>query len=246
LGAVAKAAALLAVAVVLSLVLGYYIGSGYTMEVRYFTAPMPARLAIKNFTSPVEYPVMLVSGLAYEKVSVNLTEPARFPKPPISEGNITCHLKAGLGYYECTGSGYIYMPVGRKLEVLKDYEVSRYYYSGAPLGPHGTYIILYSYKFSQFILAFAVPIANISIALALLKYTYGRLPKDLFMLTYIMSAVLSAAMIYIGGINGLYIVPEELAPLEEYISKVVLVASCVTTGIYGITYLLYLKLGRRK
>ena len=70
------------------------------------------------------------------------------------------------------------MPVGRKAGNLRGLRDTTILLQQCPTGPHATYVILYSYRFSQFTLAFAVPIACIPTALALLKYTYDRLPNS--------------------------------------------------------------------
>ncbi|MCD6340754.1 MAG: hypothetical protein J7L51_02245 [Desulfurococcales archaeon] len=58
------------------------------------------------------------------------------------------------------------MSVGRKAENPRGLRDTTVLLQQCPTSPHGTYVIPYSYKFSQFILAFAVPIACISTALA--------------------------------------------------------------------------------
>ena len=242
---IATVAILLLLVATVSYAIGYYVGSGYTVEVRYFVWPKPCKLSIANFSTLQEHPVMLVSGLAYRKIFVNTTEPLRFPSPPYTEGNISCDVVAGYGYYECSGVGYVYVPVGREMEVISGNEVTRYYYSGPAAGAAGTYVILYGYKFSIFMLVFAVPLASAAIAYALLKYSHGRFTHRSAEMLFLLCAVLALALTYCGGLSGLGTVPEEISQIKAYLLNMLYLAMIETSAIYAVTYFIYAKIARR-
>ncbi len=237
-------AILLTVATV-SYAIGYYIGSGYTVEVRYFVWPKPCKLSIANFSTLQEHPVMLVSGLAYRKIFINTTESLRFPSPPYTEGNISCDVVAGYGYYECSGVGYVYVPVGREMEVISGNEVTRYYYSGPAAGAAGTYVILYGYKFSIFMLISAVPLAAVALAYAILKYSHGKFTCRLAKMLFLLCVALAAALTYCGGLSGLRTVPEEISQIKAYLLNMLYLAIIETSAIYAAVYFIYIKVARK-
>ena len=229
-----------------SYLIGHYIGSGYTVEMRYFVWSKPSRLSIANFSVPQQHPVMLVSGPAYERVFINTSKPLKFSSPPHTEGNISCRVVAGYGYYECYGTGYIFEPIGRMMEIISGNEVTKYYYSGVAAGPAGTYVILYGYKFSLFMIVFAVPVVYVLLAYALLKYSYGKFPRESFYVLYIISVLLSTALIYSGGANGLSTVPEDISMIKNCLLNTVYVALVEVPIIYAAVYFVYSRLRMRK
>ena len=239
--------AILVLAVILSYAIGFYIGSGYTVEVRYFVSPKPSKLTVSNFTSPQQYPLMLVSGLAYRKVFINTSQPLKFLYPPNTEGNITCRIVAGYGYYECFGTGYVYEPIGRRLEIVPGNEVTKYYYSGMTAGTAGTHVILYGYKFSLLMLAFMTPVVSVILAYATLKCTYGRFPKESVHTIYVLLAVINAALIYAGGVGGVATVPEEISLIKNCLFNLLYLGVAEVLVIYAVVYYLCMKfLWRRK
>ena len=88
-------------------------------------------------------------------------------------------------------------------------------------------------------LAFAVPILYVSTSLGFMRYVYGRVPKEVFTLTYILSVGVGAVMIYIGSLNGLSTVPGELSLLAKYLMRMSYVGVGIAVATYVATYLAY-------
>lgn len=238
-----KKEAALIVLLVLTLALvymyiGYLIGTGYTLEVRFFISSRPSKLSISNFSSPDIHPAMLVSGLAYDKIKINTSNVMRFYAPPHVEGNVTCRLIAGKNYYECKGEGYVYVFRGRELEIVVDNNVSRYYYGGPTLGTSGTYVILYGYGFADAVSKYFVPLFSAVAAYSLLKYLPRVTKKEYLRVTYVSVALIAIAMMYIGLIEGFNEIPSEIAILKTYLLNIYLISCLFLCTVFAVLYII--------
>ncbi|HDN75598.1 MAG TPA: hypothetical protein ENG05_00535 [Acidilobales archaeon] len=231
---------------------GYLVGMGYTVELRYFISERPLKLAISNFSNVNTHPVMVVSGHAYELKYLNTSKdsPLTFKKPPHTMGNITCELIAGKGIYECYGTGYYFSYLGRRLEIVCEFNVTRHYYGGPALGQGETYVILYGYTFAL-VLSYVLMPATILIASYVLyrmfKSILKREGKKILYITMLMLVLLLFIIMgYIGFDEGVKLVPKEISCIVKYLGHTLRLGLTLSTVLYLIlNVVLLLRLMKR-
>ena len=229
---------MIAILILAYIYIGYLIGTGYTLEVRFFVSSRPSKLSISNFSSPEIHPAMLISGLAYDKVKINASSVMRFYSPPHVEGNVTCRIVAGENYYECTGEGYVYVFRGRELEIITNNNVSRYYYGGPALGTSGTYVILYGYGFADTISKYFTPLFSAVVAYLTLRYLPRVVKREHVKFTYVLIALISMILMYVGLIEGFNQIPQEISILKIYLLNAYIISCMLLSIVFVILYII--------
>lgn len=139
--------ATLVVYVLVMLLVGSIIGSGYSFSMKEVVIlPYPMRISVDNYTDSILSPLVRVWGRAYTReLVVAEEEPIELVKPLVS-GNLTCSRVVGTEYlYKCRGRGYVYKFAGILSEFVERGNTSRYFYYGS-----GIRILVYSYDTAVF------------------------------------------------------------------------------------------------